>query len=71
MSMRIAPVFSNPNDRGKVYMIYKKYEVMKKQSGDKDDIDRVVPLLRALEEDGVLKKHVQKTFDEVYVDGMI
>ncbi|KAI5808229.1 hypothetical protein DFH27DRAFT_650744 [Peziza echinospora] len=68
LSARVAPVFTTPEDRSRVYKVYIKYEAMKERLGDRDSIDRVIALLLALNADEELKKRVQKLFDEVYVD---
>lgn len=49
--------------------MYKYYEMKKERFGDRDDIDRVTSLLRAIEGNEGLRYRVQDLFDEVYVDG--
>lgn len=69
MSTRVAPVFTEVEDREIVFTVYESYERKKARFGDQDDIDRVVHILRALEKQEDLKVEVQSLFDEVYVDG--
>jgi hypothetical protein len=68
-SCRLAPIFTTDWERNKVYDLYEKYEGKKKGYGDRDYVDRVVCLLRALLDNKFLRNGLNLTFDEVYVDG--
>ncbi|RPB27817.1 P-loop containing nucleoside triphosphate hydrolase protein [Terfezia boudieri ATCC MYA-4762] len=68
-SCRKAPVFTDENSRNAVYDMYQNYERQKRSFGDRDDIDRAIHLLNALEKDRNLKSQDQALLDEVYVDG--
>lgn len=70
-SCRIAPTFTACAEREKVYMIYEHYEILKRDIGDIDQIDRVIAMLRAIKSTPGLSKELQQAFDQVYIDGLI
>lgn len=69
-SCRIAPTFTAYADREKVFNIYENYERLKRDTGDIDQIDRVIALLRAITNTPGLSKKLQQAFDHVYIDGV-
>lgn len=52
-------------------MIYEHYEILKRDIGDIDQIDRVIAMLRAIKSTPGLSKELQQAFDQVYIDGLI
>lgn len=67
-SCRLAPVFVLEDDRSLVYDIFQKYEDIKKQNQDVDNVDRVVRIMSAIRRDTSLKQLLESTFDEIYID---
>lgn len=65
---RLAPNFER-DDRDTVYSLYEFYERMKKTRGETDNIDRVIHIMKALNENPELRCVVGGLLDEVYVDG--
>ncbi|KAF8248699.1 P-loop containing nucleoside triphosphate hydrolase protein [Wilcoxina mikolae CBS 423.85] len=66
-SHRKAPAFSR-QQRVDVYELYTRYERLKHNNQDKDDIDRVVSLLRFLKAAQGSPNSVEGWFEELYVD---
>ncbi|KAI5837906.1 hypothetical protein DFP73DRAFT_600345 [Morchella snyderi] len=62
---RISPVSL---DRNALYDIYQRYEDIKSQFKDVDDIDRATAVLEAISKNQVLGKRLEGVFDEIYVD---
>lgn len=69
-SCRLAPTFSTELERDRVYSAFERYEKIKKQRGEIDDIDRVIELLRSIKKAPTLRKSIRQCFEEIYVDGM-
>jgi len=65
---RQAPTFSGK--RAQVYDIYLRYEHQKSVYGDKDSTDRVKSLLKILDTNLDLKRSIEGSLDELYVDGI-
>ncbi|KAF8250004.1 hypothetical protein K440DRAFT_659974 [Wilcoxina mikolae CBS 423.85] len=66
LSDKQAPTFYG--QREQVYDLYLRYESQKSVYGDKDSTDRVKSLLKMLESDSELKRSVEGSLDELYVD---
>lgn len=69
-SCRLAPTFSTESERDRVYSAFERYEKIKKQRGEIDDMDRVIALLRSIKETPTLGQSIRRCFEEIYVDGM-
>lgn len=69
-SSRIAPTFTTEAERERVYNIYELYEKLKRETGDIDQIDRVLALLRDIRKNPGLSNHLEQAFDLVYIDGL-
>ena len=67
-SCRLAPVFKAEDDRSVVYDIFERYEEMRKENQDVDNVDRVVRMMKAIRRNASLKQLLESTFDEVYID---
>ena len=67
-SCRLAPVFKAEDDRSVVYDIFERYEEMKKENQDVDNVDRVMNIMRAVRQNVSLKQLLESTFDEIYID---
>ena len=67
-SCRLAPTFVLEAERSRVYDVFKMYEKKKSELDGVDYVDRVINLLRALQQDPSLKQLLQYGFDEVYID---
>ncbi|KAF8535500.1 hypothetical protein BDD12DRAFT_892638 [Trichophaea hybrida] len=66
LSDKQAPTFSS--QRAQVYDLYSRYENQKSVYGDKDSTDRVKSLLKILDTDSELKRSIEGSLDELYVD---
>ena len=66
MGHRISPV---EIDREWLYNLYERYEKIKRDLGDQDDVDRVKLVLDAISGNADLRGKIERAFDEVYVDG--
>ena len=66
MGHRISPVAI---DRKCLYDLYERYERLKRNFGDKDDVDRARSVLDALSGNADLREKIERAFDEIYVDG--
>ncbi|KAL6718624.1 hypothetical protein ACLMJK_002858 [Lecanora helva] len=67
-SSRIAPNFTLEDDRSRVYNIFERYEEHKRDTGSFDNVDRVIKILRAVRMNLFLRRLLQQTLDECYVD---
>ncbi|KAL1999926.1 hypothetical protein VTN02DRAFT_3799 [Thermoascus thermophilus] len=67
-SCRLAPTFSTESERDRVYSAFERYEKIKKQRGEIDDMDRVIALLRSIKETPTLGQSIRRCFEEIYVD---
>ncbi|KAF8241484.1 P-loop containing nucleoside triphosphate hydrolase protein [Wilcoxina mikolae CBS 423.85] len=65
---KLAPNFASREGRDSLYTLYQHYEKYKKRCGELDDIDRVVHVLKGLEQNPVLRREIESFVDEVYVD---
>lgn len=63
---RISPINV---DRNHVYDIYMRYEKVKREHGDLDDIDRARDVLNGMSKNRDVKGRIERAFDEIYVDG--
>lgn len=63
--------FSAEADREKVYSAFERYEKLKRQRNEIDELDRVLGLLRFLKKDPMLAQIARQCFEEIYVDGNI
>jgi hypothetical protein len=68
-SCRLAPTFSAEPERDRVYTIFEQYERVKHQRGEIDYVDRVIALLKSVNESPSFCSQIRHAFDEVYVDG--
>jgi len=68
LSDKHAPTFSEK--RAQVYDLYLRYENQKNVYGDKDSTDRVKSLLKVLDTNLDLKRSIEGSLDELYVDGI-
>lgn len=66
---KLAPNFSLERERDNVYSIYERYETIKRNRDELDDIDRVVHIFKALMDSPHLRGQVERLLHEVYVDG--
>ena len=66
MGHRISPV---EIDREWLYDLYERYEKLKRDLGDQDDVDRVRSVLDAISGNEDLGGKIKNAFHEVYVDG--
>lgn len=69
-SGRLSPAFSTEAERERVYLAFERYEKLKKQRGELDELDRVIDTLKALKSNAVLGQLVRQCFEEIYVDGI-
>lgn len=67
-SCRLAPVFAVEDDRSLVYDIFERYEDMKQEHQDVDNVDRVVRMMSAIRRNTSLRQLLESAFDEVYID---
>ena len=67
-SCRLAPVFVMEDDRSLVYDIFQRYEDMKKENQDVDNVDRVVRMMSAIRRNTSLKQLLESSFDEIHID---
>lgn len=67
-SCRLAPVFVLEDDRSHVYDIFERYEDIKKENQDVDNVDRVVRMISVIRRNTSLKQLLQSAFDEVHID---
>lgn len=70
-SSKASPAFSGEADRERVYAAFERYEKLKKQRNEVDELDRVLGLLRSLRNDPALSQLARQGFEEIYVDGNI
>lgn len=63
--------FSSEADREKVYSAFERYEKLKRQQNEIDELDRVLGLLRSLKNEPSLAQLARQCFEEIYVDGNI
>lgn len=56
-------------DRNLVYDIYLRYEQVRREFGDRDDIDRAKDVLNGMSKNQEVKEKIERAFDEIYVDG--
>lgn len=63
---RISPI---EVDRDLIYNIYERYEKVKRDHGDIDDIDRARDVLKGMAKNRDVRNRIEKAFDEIYIDG--
>jgi hypothetical protein len=56
-------------DRDLMYNIYLRYEKVKRDHGDIDDIDRARDVLNGMAKNRDVRNRVEQAFDEIYIDG--
>lgn len=56
-------------DRDLIYNIYLRYEKVKRDYGDIDDIDRARDVLNGMAKNRDVRNRIEKAFDEIYIDG--
>ncbi|KAH8146891.1 uncharacterized protein LAJ45_08970 [Morchella importuna] len=62
---RISPI---EVDRDLIYNIYERYEKVKRDHGDIDDIDRARDVLKGMAKNRDVRNRIEKAFDEIYID---
>lgn len=70
-SSKTSPAFSSEADRERVYTAFERYEKLKKQRNEVDELDRVLGLLRSIRNDPSVGQLTRQGFEEIYVDGSI
>ncbi|KAI9674244.1 MAG: hypothetical protein M1829_003791 [Trizodia sp. TS-e1964] len=68
LSSRLAPAFTLEIEKSQVYDIFEKYQALKLQRRELDDVDRVVKTIRIVRENQRLKNYLRASFDEIYID---
>lgn len=68
-SCRLAPAFTSESERERVYTAFERYEKLKKQRAETDDMDRVITVLTSLKQTPGLGRLISQCFEEIYVDG--
>jgi hypothetical protein len=66
---KVSPAFPGVADREKAFDVYERYERLKKQRVQIDDLDRVMDLLKYIAEDVNFASQLRRCFEEIYVDG--
>lgn len=69
-SGKLSPAFATDAERDRVYSAFERYERLKKQRGELDELDRVIGLLRILKGNPALEQLIRQCFEEIYVDGI-
>lgn len=69
-SGKLSPAFPTESERERVYSAFERYEKLKKQRGELDELDRVIGTLESLKNNAALEQLVRQCFDEIYVDGI-
>ncbi|GAD91519.1 hypothetical protein PVAR5_0091 [Paecilomyces variotii No. 5] len=67
-SSRLAPSFTSEVEREKVYTAFERYEKLKRQRGEIDDMDRVAAVLTSVKQTIGLESLIRQCFEEIYVD---
>jgi len=70
-SYKTSPTFSGEADRERMYAAFERYEKLKKQRNEVDELDRVLGLLRSIRNDPGVGQLMRQGFEEIYVDGSI
>ena len=68
LSSRVAPTFTLESEKSRVYDVFEKYRALKLRRQELDGVDRVIKLIRAVRGNQRLKKYLELTFDEIYID---
>lgn len=66
---KVSPAFPGVADREKAFDVYERYERLKKQRGQIDDLDRVMDVLKYVAENQNFASQLRRCFEEIYVDG--
>lgn len=69
-SCRMAPAFSSELQRDQVYSIFERYEKLKSEANDIDQVDRVRDMLSVIRSQNKPDSHLGQAFEEIYVDGL-
>lgn len=69
-SCRMAPAFSSELDRDRVYSIFERYEKLKSDANDIDQVDRVRDMLKMIRAPNKPDSRLGYAFEEIYVDGL-
>lgn len=70
-SCRMAPTFSAELERDRVYSIFERYEKLKSDANDIDQVDRVRDMLSMIRSQNKPDSRLGHAFEEIYVDGLI
>lgn len=70
-SCRMAPAFSSELERNRVYSIFERYEKLKFDANDIDQVDRVRNMLSMIRTQNKSDSRLGYAFEEIYVDGLI
>lgn len=70
-SCRMAPAFSSELERDRVYSIFERYEKLKSDANDIDQVDRVRDMLSMIRAQNKPDSRLGNAFEEIYVDGLI
>lgn len=68
-SCRMAPAFSSEPERDRVYSIFERYEKLKSEANEIDQVDRVRDILSLIRKQNKPDSHLRHAFEEIYVDG--
>lgn len=66
---KVSPAFPSVGDREKAFDVYERYERLKKQRGQLDDLDRVMDVLKYISGNPTFASQLRSSFEEIYVDG--
>lgn len=70
-SCRMAPAFSSEMERDRVYSIFERYEKLKSDAKDRDQVDRVRDIISMIRTQNKPDSRLGHAFEEIYVDGLI
>lgn len=70
-SCRMAPAFSSEMERDQVYSIFERYEKLKSDANDRDQVDRVRDIISMIRTQNKPDSRLGHAFEEIYVDGLI
>ncbi|KAJ5980108.1 hypothetical protein N7481_007406 [Penicillium waksmanii] len=65
---KVSPAFPGVADREKAFDVYERYERLKKQRGQIDDLDRVMDVLKYIMENPSFASQLRRCFEAIYVD---
>lgn len=70
-SCRMAPAFSSDLERDQIFSIFERYEKLKSDANDIDQVDRVRDMLSMIRAQKKPDSRLGSAFEEIYVDGLI